>query len=186
MPRRTPKRSTRIGRVLQGTVLLLLGVASCREVDPTGGGLDRLFAERDPIPAEVDTGYDGFVAACQDRDASAAWVLMTPRMQARVDARAREEAVKYPFTGLRDRYGFSGPAAAFDGTAYLQGLMARSDEANPCPLPQLWRRIDAGADADGYVVVAERADGKRQALRFAQQDGAWRIDALSTPRSDLH
>lgn len=145
-----------------------------------------MFADRAPIPAEVDDGYDLFLAACQTRDASAVWVLMTPSMKARVDARAREEAVRYPFAGLRERYGFAGPSAAFDGTAYLQGLMARTDEANPCPLPQLWRRIDAGAEAEGFIVVAERADGKRQALRFARDDGTWRLDALSQPRDDLY
>lgn len=175
-------------KLLRGAAVALFGVFACRQVDPSGGAIDRAFGgtPRDAVPREVDERYDAFVRACAELDASAAWATMTRGLQSRVDAEARAHAAALPSESLRARFGYEGHEAGFDGTAYLHGLLVQGASGSPCPDADLWRRVDAGADGDAFIVVSERPDGLRQALRFVQDDGQWRVDAISSavdPRS---
>ena len=172
----------------RGAALALLAVVACRQVDPSGGAIDRAFGgtPRDAVPADVDERYDAFVRACAELDASRAWAAMTRALQSRVDAEARAHAAALPAETLRARFGYVGHEAGFDGTAYLHGLLVHGAPDSPCPDADLWRRVDAGADGEAFIVVAERPDGLRQALRFVEDDHAWRVDAISSavdPRS---
>jgi hypothetical protein len=171
-----------VRRALKGAVVLLFAVVSCRQVDPSGGAIDRAFGEtpRDAVPPGVDATYDAFVAACADLDASGAWTTMSRDLRTRIDTEAREQAAT---AGLRERFGYRGHEAGFDGTAYLQALMRAGAPDSPCPEAALWRRVDAGPDGDTFVVVSERPDGLRQGVRFVAADAdAWLVDAISSPR----
>jgi hypothetical protein len=171
-----------VRRALKGAVVLLFAAVSCRQVDPSGGAIDRAFggAPRDAVPPGVDETYDAFVAACADHDASTAWTTMSRDLQERIDEEAREQATT---AGLRERFGYRGHEAGFDGTAYLQALLRAGAPGSPCPDADFWRRVDAGPDGDTFIVVSERPDGLRQAVRFVASEGeAWRVDAISSPR----
>jgi hypothetical protein len=172
-----------VRKAFRAAVVALIAIGSCRQVDPSGGAIDRAFGgkPRDAVPAGVDTTYDAFVAACASRDASTVWTTMTLPMQTRIDQEARDEADELDASALRERFGYEGHRAGFDGTAYLRGLLSAAAPRNPCPDADLWRRVDAGPDGATFIVVAERPDGQRQGLRFALADGAWRLDAISNP-----
>jgi hypothetical protein len=136
----------------------------------------------------VDETYDAFVRACADLDASRAWATMTRGLQARIDDEARDHMAPLPAETLRTRFGYEGHEAGFDGTAYLQWLLLAGAPRSPCPDADLWRRVDAGPDGDTFIVVSERPDGLRQAVRFVEDRDAWRVDAISSPvdpRSDI-
>ena len=189
-------------RALKGAVVLLFAAVSCRQVDPSGGAIDRAFGgtPRDAVQRRPDVvlraheagdavagraeilgeTYDAFVAACADHDASTAWTTMSRDLQARIDEEAREQAAT---AELGEQFGYRGHRAGFDGTAYLQALLRAGAPASPCPDADFWRRVDAGPDGDTFIVVSERPDGLRQAVRFVASEGdAWRVDAISSPR----
>jgi hypothetical protein len=179
-----------VRKLVRGAAVAIFAVVACRQVDPSGGAIERAFgdAPRDAVPGGVDASYDAFVGACGRLDASAAWSTMTHSLQSRIDAEARDQATLLPPDALRARFGYEGHEAGFDGTAYLQGLLRAGAPGSPCPGADLWRRVDAGPDGDTFIVVAERPDGLRQAVRFAADDNAWRVDAISSPldpRSDI-
>jgi hypothetical protein len=179
-----------VRKLVRGAAVAIFAVVACRQVDPSGGAIDRAFGgePRPSVPAGVDEMYDAFVGACARRDASAAWSTMTRDLQVRIDHEARDHAAALPLAALRARFGYEGHQAGFDGTAYLQGLLRAGAPGSPCPNADLWRRIDAGPDGDTFIVVAERPDGLRQAVRFTEDADAWRVTAISSPvdpRSDI-
>lgn len=176
-------------KLLRVAAVAIFAIGACSQVDPSNGAIDRAFgaAPHTEIPEGVDTMHDAFVRACAARDASRAWTTMTRGLQGRIDDEAREHAAALPRTALRTRFGYEGHAAGFDGTAYLQGLLRTGGPKSPCPDAELWRRVDAGPDGDTFIVVSERADGLRQAVRFVEDGGAWHVDAISSaidPRSE--
>jgi len=136
----------------------------------------------DETPHEVERLYDDFLTSCRHADASALWILFTPQLQAQVDERARQAREQLGAGELEARFGYRGSAVGFDGTAYLSGALRSGAATNPCPDADLWRRRQHERDGESWILVAERPDGSRQALRMRQHRGSWRIDDLSKPR----
>lgn len=160
---------------------LAIGALTCDSVDPTHGALERRLAPelRPALPDAAAEAYERFVDACRQRDALAVWQAFSPDLRRDVDRNAQEVAATASATRLADEYGYSGHVAGFDGTAYLQGVIAAGGETSPCEHADLWRRVQAGPDGDAWIIVVERATRETQGIRLVDDGGTWRVGDLS-------
>lgn len=160
-----------------------LGAWACKDPtpDPSGGAIERLLSatRRPAAPRLVEDAFDRFTAACRERDGQRLWTTFSPRLQAEVDAKAREIAATLRAEDLAEQYGTRDHVGGFDGTAYLEGAVRRQDASNPCQHVDLWRRIDTGPQGEDWIIVIEHPDGGRQGIRLAQRAETWAVDDLS-------
>jgi hypothetical protein len=147
---------------------------------PVAGG--PVPAPSGSTPASSSAGADrlavSIVAACQHRDASALWKLMSPRLRGEVDARAAQvrQAAR---SDLRRLYRYEGRPAEFKGLAYLRVTMNGEDSAaNLCWRVNEWQLSPAVATSAGYVVLVERGDFAT-GFTFTKNERGWQLDQMS-------